>query len=113
MKLFIRSQDKTRLLESNDIRIEPIQLVNANDNNTLNVIEKTVGVKMIVNGYVVAKYDTLEKGLQVLDDIQKALIGKIILETKQSKIKKDDAILESQPINIKPLNQNCVVYELP
>ena len=113
MKLWIRTQDKTRLLEANDIRVEPIQFLNANNNNELNVIDKVVGGKIIVNSSVVAKYDTVDRALQVLDEIQNALVGKVVIEQKQYKTKSGSVVAEAEPTNIKPLNQNCVVYQMP
>lgn len=103
MKLWIKTQDKTRLLEANDIRVEPIQFLNANNNNDLNVIDKVVGGKIIVNSSVVAKYDTVNRALQVLDEIQNLLSGKVFV--KKSKTDNE--------LDVKPINRECIVYEMP
>ena len=112
MKLWIRSQDKTRLEEVEEIKIEDI--IDSNPNNANGYKEpRVIGYKIICNGKPFAKYDTNKRALELLNEIQSLLVGSVIVEPKASKTKKDDAILEAQPINIKPLNQNCVVYELP
>ena len=78
MKLWIRSQDKTRLLECKDIRLEKILYTETNNNLTINVTSKVIGCNVLVNNIPLAKYDTLERALQVLDEIQKTLNLKIV-----------------------------------
>ena len=116
MKLWIKTQDKTRLLEANDIRVEPIQFLNANNNNELNVIDKVVGGKIIVNSSVVAKYDTVNRALQVLEEIQKNLNTTIMLNPKQNTKSKEqnNGLIESNTnFKVEPLNRESIVYEMP
>lgn len=109
MKLWIRTQDKTKLMEAEELIIK--EVVKTDANNVNGYKQEVVGCNICVGYIPVALYKTKERALQVLDEIQNALVGKV--EVKQSKSKKEDGILEAQPFNIKPLNQNCVVYELP
>ena len=111
MKLWIRSQDKRELKE-----VESLWIVGKsvrNPNNFNRVEEEKIVYSIVADEQSVGIYDTQQRALEVLDEIQNALVGKVFVEAKQTKIKKDDAILEAQPINIKPLNQNCVVYQMP
>lgn len=112
MKLWIRTQDKTKLMEAEELIIK--EVVKTDANNVNGYKQELVGCNICVGYIPVALYKTKERALQVLDEIQNALVNSVVIvEPKQTKTKKDDAILEAQPFNIKPLNQNCVVYELP
>lgn len=108
MKLWIRTQDKTKLMETEELIIK--EVVKTDANNVNGYKQEVVGCNICVGYMPVALYKTKERALQVLDEIQNALVGKV--ETKQSKSKKEDE-LPTQTTNVKPLNQNCVVYELP
>lgn len=110
MELVIRSQDKNKLIKFDRIRLEDDNRYNPNSYNDITTKPIYNGTRVLVNDIYFATYKTKERALQVLDEIQNALVGKI--ETKQSKSKKEDE-LTTQTTNVKPLNQNCVVYELP
>lgn len=111
MKLWIRTQDKRELKEVEALWLSSDKVYN---HNNFNMYEETKTVYTVVGDEtLLGKYLTRERALEVLDEIQNALVGKVVVETKQSKIKKEDGILEAQPINIKPLNQNFVVYQMP
>ena len=110
MKLFIRSQDRNKLMEAEELIIK--EVVKTDANNVNGYKQELVGCNICVGNIPVALYKTKERALQVLDEIQNALVGKVMLEVKQSKSKKEDE-LPTQTTNVKPLNQNCVVYELP
>lgn len=92
MKLWIRTQDKSRLLEAEDIRIEELKEAHINDFNTIEVKEVSVGAYIIAEGIMVAKYNSLQRALQVLDEIQTLLFNKKKSET---------------------LVRDCIVYEFP
>lgn len=109
MKLWIRTQDKTKLMEVEEVCVKEVFKTDANNVNGYK--QELVGCNVLVGDVVVALYKTKERALQVLDEIQNALVGKI--ETKQSKSKKEDDIVNTTTATVKPLNQNCVVYELP
>lgn len=111
MKLWIRSQDKRELKEIKDLWLSSDTVCY---HNNFNMYEETKTVYTVVGDEtLLGKYSTRERALEVLDEIQNALVGKVVVEPKQSKSKKEDGILEAQPVNIKPLNQNCVVYQMP
>lgn len=110
MKLWIRSQDKKELKQTKSLWISTETIHNHNNFNMYE--EAKVYHTIVADGEQFAKYETKDRALQVLDEIQNALVGKVMVEVKQSKSKKEDE-LPTQTTNIKPLNQNCVVYELP
>ena len=121
MKLWIRTQDKTKLMEAEELIIK--EVVKTDANNVNGYKQEVVGCNVLVGDIVVALYKTKERALQVLDEIQNALVGKIIVEPKYLAKQKDKealkemveekTIIKSQSVDIKSLNQNCVVYELP
>lgn len=110
MKLWIRSQNRKELMEVENLWVVGKSIHNPNNFNLMEK-EKTVYI-IVADEKMVGEYKTQERALQVLDEIQNALVGKFMVEVKQSKSKKEDE-LPTQPTNVKPLNQNCVVYELP
>ena len=111
MKLWIRSQDKRELKEVEALWLSHDTIHN---HNNFNMYEEAKTIYTIIaDEQCVGRYETQQRALEVLDEIQNALVGKVIVEPKQSKTKKEDGILEAQPVNIKPLNQNCVVYQMP
>lgn len=111
MKLWIRTQDKTKLMEAEELIIKEVFKTDANNVNGYK--QELVGCNICVGYIPVALYKTKERALQVLDEIQNALVGKVMVEVKQSKSKKEDDIVNTTTASAKPLNQNCVVYELP
>ena len=59
MKVWIRNQDKTKIVLVNDLRIEEITNFNPNNNLTINVKAKVVGARLLVNGCFLNSLDTL------------------------------------------------------
>lgn len=108
MKLWIRSQNRKELMEVENLWVVGKSIHNPNNFNLMEK-EKTVYI-IVADEKMIGEYKTHERALQVLDEIQNALVGKV--ETKQSKSKKEDEIL-TYTASVIPLNQNCVVYELP
>ena len=107
MELWIRSQDKERLLKTTSLCIE-IQ----ND-----VDPKLHTFKIFANGIKVGNYKTKERALEVLDEIQNILNPMIVFKncncTKDmlDKIKEVDACVVSDNSHIEQLS-TCV-YKMP
>ena len=119
MKLWIRTQDKKKLLEAENVWVDSKTYSAVNNYNTIGIYEETKHYIMVDNN-VVATYKNMDRCLTILDEIQKLLVGKVIIENKvmpkekQSKIDiKENPIVTTPTVDIKTLNQNCVVYELP
>lgn len=111
VELWIRSQDKEYLDQVNHLRVHQNWIEVLNDSGKM-----TIGV-----------YPTKERALEVLDDIsQKIKIQFIVkancllkpsdLKRVKDQLEKDyigDFIMEDQLIDIKPINQNLIYYEMP
>ena len=110
-KLWIRSQDRKGFKQTKELWIGT-EMINNHSNFNLYEEPKTF-YTIVVDNERFARYETKERALQILDEIQSLLIGKVLVEPKQTKTKKEDSILEAQPINIKPINKDFIVYELP
>ena len=110
MKLWIRTQDRTRLMEAEELNMK--EVVKTDANNVNGYKQELVGCNICVEDKVVGFYKSKESAFKVLDEIQNALNG-VLVEVRPNKVKKDDGILEPHSINIKPLNQGCVVYQMP
>lgn len=102
MKLWIRSQDKTRLIECEDIYIEEFKQRDTNNFNSILINEK-ITYHIVVNKNILATFDLKVRALEVLDEIQNLLIGKVF-------VKKSKADNE---LDVKPVNRECFVYEMP
>lgn len=123
MELVIRSQDKNKLIKFDRIRLEDDNRYNPNSYNDITTKPIYNGTRVLVNDIYFGTYKTKERALKVLDEIQNALVGKIIVEPKYIVKQKDKealkemveekTIIKSPAVDIKTLNQNCVVYELP
>lgn len=92
MKLWIRTQDKKALLECEYVRVEELKETHINNFNSIAVNQVSVGAAIIIEGVMVAKYNSLQRAMQILDEIQTLLINKKKTETTV---------------------RDCVVYELP
>lgn len=110
-KIWVRNQDKTRIIEANDFRVEEITVFNPNNNLTINNTAQIVGARLLVNGIAFGKFDRIERAMEVLDEIQQYLIGKIMLTNKVSKTKVKEGQTETET-EVKPVN-NDVVYQIP
>ena len=121
MKLWIRSQNRKELMEVENLWVVGKSIHNPNNFNLMEK-EKTVYI-IVADEKMIGEYKTHERALQVLDEIQNALVGKIVVEPKYPVKQKEEkalkemveekTIVKSQAVDIKTLNQNCVVYELP
>ncbi len=112
-KLFIRSQNKDRVMEVKDLYLEEEYKYNPNNNNGYE--EPKVLCCNIYNGIVcVGKYKTTERAMQVLDEICVALSGKVIAQPKSgSKAKeKVGTVGENDSVELKTLNYDAV-YQMP
>ena len=91
MKLWIRTQDKKKLLEAENVWVDSKTYSNVNNYNTIR-IESEVKHYIMVDNNVVASYGSMDRCLTILDEIQTLLINKKKAETTV---------------------RDCVVYELP
>ena len=109
MNLWVRSQDKEKLLKCNDIAIS---------NNMINEREsiKFKGYKIV--GYfdknteyeILGTYKTKERAIEVLDEIQNILNPKYILDT--SSIKPDGNIYKENGMIFQDYSANAEIKEL-
>ncbi len=113
MELWIRSQDKECLMK-----------VDRLDYDLSNYEHR-----IMANGYLVlvAKYTTKKRCLEILEEINNKIKSQFIVKAnclmkpKDLKRIKDqlemdyvgDFIMEDQLIDIKPINQNLIFYEMP
>ena len=121
MKLWIRSQDKRELKEVESLWVIGKSVRNPNNFNRME--EEKIIYSIIADEQSVGIYDTQQRALEVLDEIQNALVGKVIIEPKHPVKQKEEkalkemveekTIIKSTAVDIKPLNQNCVVYQMP
>lgn len=113
MELWLRSQDKSCLMLVNKVAYDYVE-----------------GLHMIVvNEYptMFGIYETEERALEVLAEISSKIKNQFIVTVSglwrpedvklmKNQLEKDyagDFIMETQPLDIKPLNQNVIYYELP
>lgn len=117
-KLFIRSQNKKRIIEANEINVEELKSFNANDNNNVYLKEKLIGAIIIVNNKQVGKFKSLDRALEVVDEIYYLLEkgNKAFITPKANKGTAKDKQLDGLidiDYDVKPLNTNFVVYQIP
>lgn len=101
MKLWIRSQDKKELKQTKALWLSTETIHNHNNFNMYE--EAKVYHTIVADGEQFAKYETKDRALQVLDEIQNLLIGKVF-------VKKSKADNE---LDVKPVNRESLVYEMP
>lgn len=89
MELWIRSQDKECLIKVNDIAIEQNMIIGYFDKDT--------------EYEYLGQYKSKERALEILDEIQKILIGKRGLIST----------LDKDKIEFIPFENQSVVYEMP
>ena len=102
MDLWIRSQDKTRLIKAEDVRCDTY-----------------VFHRIIVNGTYFGAYKTEERALEVLDEIQRCLKGRTIISprriTDYERIKEKffagGFIITDGSVDVIP--SDVIVYEMP
>ena len=110
-KIWVRNQDKTRIIEANDFRVEEITVFNPNNNLTINNTEQIVGARLLVNGIAFGKFDRIERAMDVLDEIQQLLMGRLMVNFKPNKTKVKEGQTETD-VEVKPVN-NDAVYQIP
>lgn len=101
MDLWIRSQDKTILIEANNLLVNDERVV---------LLAKTGGRATI------GKYKTRERALEVLDEIQELIKPKIITTQYQSEIKEKNKFefdLIMNPVKTEIQELSTYIYEMP
>jgi len=111
MELWIRSQDKEKLLKTNGMHLGL-----PNDN------------EIWVDNWMVGEYKTKERALEVLDEISSKIKNRYIVSTTTAIISKDEManeykrlnylysgefIMEESPFEIEPINKDVIYYEMP
>lgn len=118
MELWIRSQDKTALIKSEDIRLYYMK-ANAPDNET--------EIWLKDRDVPVAVYESKKRALEVLDEIQSKIKQQFLCKPNPTLSCKDieraedvlnlkykqDFIMEPPGIDIEPINISTIVYEMP
>lgn len=113
MELWIRTQDKETIMKVNRLDYA----LSAGEHQI-----RADGFKIYL-----ATYKTKERALEILDDISSKIKNQFIVTVSglwkpedvklmKNQLEKDyagDFIMETQPLDIKPLNQNLIYYELP
>lgn len=117
MELWIRSQDKEKLVKCNDITIR---------NKNVETTAEDILNNYKINGYeivgyfdketeyeILGSYATKERALEVLDDIQKILTPQKIIKTIDNSVKIENAIHIFNPTYETIQQLDSYVYEMP
>lgn len=126
MELWIRSQDKKRLIKTNILELSTYEL------NKLIFTEEDIGkgdCKIFANEHIyIGTYKTKERALEILDEIAAMIKNRYIVSTTTAIVSKDDIaneykrlnylysgefIMENPPFEIKPINKDVIYYEMP
>ncbi len=114
MELWIRSQDRMKLCNAKVFSL---------DNDQTGIF-----CNSCEDSYVfVGKYKTKERALEILDDISSKIKNQFIVKIdgvwRPDDVKRmkeqlmeyyaGDYIMETKPLDIKPINQNLIYYEMP
>ena len=113
MELWIRSQDKEKLLKLNDIAIEQNMIIGYFDKNT--------------EYEYLGQYKSKERALEVLDEIQSKIKTLLYLKCKAllrqedikaaknyfEKLNNVDFVICDHKFEIEPITTNVIVYEMP
>lgn len=94
MELWIRSQDKEKLIKANKIKYEYYKPFWS---------DYYIEAIIINDADIIQEYETKARALEVLDEIQELFIKKDIVK---SELNKDGLTMVSMPIT-------CIVYEMP
>ena len=106
MKLWIRSQDKRRLILTKDLSVRWVSL----DTNICTIV---------IDTFEVGTYKNEERAIEVLDEIQNLIKPTLITtefhnEIKPGKSKNEfDLVMTPSEEKIEILQPNVVVYEMP
>ena len=131
MELWIRSQDKTKLIKAENIMIiedviKGMTIVDVSKGETIQPPIKSE-IMIIASDVVVGNYKTKERALEVLNEIQSKLKGTFLLKMKDEKYSKyiEDGKKYLEDLNgigivtgdtcfdIEPINKDIYVYEMP
>lgn len=107
MELWIRSQDKKDLVKINSLWIMDNQIwmeVPFYENH------KKLGLTLSGHNHKLAEYETEERAIEVLNEIQNILMPKYILDT--SSIKPDGDFYEENGVIFQKYNANAKIEEL-
>ena len=102
MELWIRSQDRTTLIRSHEIYIS--------------VQRDTYLIRAKRTSHILVSYSTIERALEVLDEIHKLLIPKPIISTynvEQAKLLDGTVFIEPMLDDIKMESYTSYVYQMP
>lgn len=113
MELWIRSQNKKKLYNVKNLELDNL--------------ETGICYESRDNFVLLGKYKSKERALEVLDDISSKIKNQFIVKINgvwrpdDVKRMKDqlmeyyagDYIMETKPLDIKPINQNLIYYEMP
>ena len=137
MELWIRSQDKYTLIKAENIKIiETKGLKEKLENSILSCLSDMEQVKsylkdgysILVDENNVGVYESKERALEVLDEIQNRLHQTFICDLKCQVYKRDyeniksdleheypskEFIIQPQHYELKPINSDVVIYKMP
>lgn len=131
MELWIRSQDKTKLIKAENIMITEdvimgMTIVDVSKGETIQPPIKSE-IMIIASDAFVGKYPTKERALEVLDEIQSKLKGTFLMKMRDAKYSKyiEDGKKYLENLNgtsivtgdacfdIEPISKDIYVYEMP
>ncbi len=124
MDLWIRSQNKEMLIKIKNIEIKFLDFKRY---SYVKDIKSKGEYSIRGNGEPLGQYKTKERALEVLDEIQRQLINKYYLIPKEKlTLKEQDELMSYGHFNpkidivstlskmeLKPLNNNVYIYEMP
>ena len=114
MELWIRSQDKEKLLKISGIQYQNCKLVE-NETVEANIL---IGFYSSYENEILGEYTTKERAIEVLDEIQNILKPKYILDTSSIKpdgdfYKENGAIFQKYNANVEIKELSTFVYQMP
>lgn len=114
MNLWVRSQDKEKLLKINGLQYQNCKLVE-NETVEANIL---IGFYSSYENEILGEYKTKERALEVLDEIQNILKSKYILDTSSIKpignfYEENGVIFQNCDANAKIQELSTFVYEMP
>lgn len=127
MQLYIRSQDKRKLIQMGNIVLENVDHTNTNNPNTIH-INTTSTTNVVVSNHKVGKYETIDRAMEVMNEIigileksnrlmvspnTKGVIKEKEAKALKDKILKDDVVIKDEIVDIQKLSVDVVVYQMP
>ena len=98
--MWIRSQDKTKLLQANKVRVVP------NNEYIAEILKIDTEYDIMCDDYIIGTYSTEEKALKVLDMIQSTLTNyKLLLSSEYGQYK-----TPAEKLSILP---TLCIFEMP